>query len=48
VVAIPRTGNKHHALDNAKAWEVVLTEDELKEINQAFPAPVRKMYLDIV
>lgn len=48
VVAIPRTGNKHHALDNAKAWKVVLTEDELKEINQAFPAPVRKMYLDIV
>jgi len=48
VVAIPRTGNKEHALDNAKAWEVELTEDELIEINRAFPAPVRKMYLDIV
>lgn len=48
VVAIPRTANKHHALDNAKAWEVELTEDELHEIDQAFPAPVRKMYLDIV
>lgn len=48
VVAIPRTGNKDHALDNAKAWEVELTEDELHEIDQAFPAPVRKMYLDIV
>lgn len=48
VVAIPRTGNKDHALDNAKAWEVVLTADELMEINQAFPAPVRKTFLDIV
>lgn len=48
VVAIPRTGNKEHALDNAKAWEVELTKDELIEINQAFPAPVRKAYLDIV
>lgn len=48
VVAIPRTGNKDHALDNAKAWEVVLTEDELMEITQAFPGPVRKTFLDIV
>jgi diketogulonate reductase-like aldo/keto reductase len=48
VVAIPRTGNNDHALDNAKAWEVVLTADELMEINQAFPAPVRKTFLDIV
>lgn len=48
VVAIPRTGNKDHALDNAKAWEVELTKDELIEIDQAFPAPVRKTYLDIV
>ncbi len=48
VVAIPRTGNKDHALDNAKAWEIVLTADELMEINQAFPRPVRKTFLDIV
>ncbi|RFZ77908.1 aldo/keto reductase [Lacrimispora amygdalina] len=48
VVAIPRTGNKDHALDNAKAWEVNLTQDELIEINRAFPAPVKKTYLDIV
>ena len=48
VVAIPRTGNRDHALDNAKAWEVVLTEDELMEINKAFPAPERKTCLDIV
>lgn len=48
VVAIPRTGNKDHALDNVKAWEIVLTADELMEINQAFPGPVRKTFLDIV
>ncbi|MTK06182.1 MAG: aldo/keto reductase [Hungatella sp.] len=48
VVAIPRTGNKGHALDNAKAWEVELSGEELMEINQVFPAPVRKTCLDIV
>jgi len=48
VIAIPRTGNKDHALDNAKTWGIQLTEAELSEINQAFPAPLRKMYLDIV
>ena len=48
VVAIPRTGNRDHALDNAKAWEIELTGDELMEINQVFPEPVRKTCLDIV
>lgn len=48
VIAIPRTGKKEHALDNAKAWEVELTEEEMAEIDRAFPAPARKVYLDIV
>lgn len=48
VIAIPRTGKKEHALDNAKAWEIELTEEEMAEIDRAFPAPARKVHLDIV
>lgn len=48
VIAIPRTGKKEHALDNARAWQVELTAEELAEIDLAFPAPARKVYLDIV
>lgn len=48
VIAIPRTGKKEHALDNAKAGEIQLTQEELAEIDRAFPGPDRKVYLDIV
>lgn len=48
VIAIPRTGQKKHALDNALAGQMVLTDEEVKMIDQAFPAPTKKVYLDIV
>ncbi|MEY8352778.1 aldo/keto reductase [Lachnospiraceae bacterium 54-53] len=48
IIAIPRTGKKEHASDNGKAGELQLTEEELKAIDRAFPAPDRKVYLDIV
>ncbi len=48
VIAIPRTGKKEHALDNAGAVEVELSDEELAEIDRAFPAPKEKVYLDIV
>lgn len=48
VIAIPRSGNREHALDNAAAVQVQLTEEERKLIDQAFPAPSQKVYLDIV
>lgn len=47
-IAIPRTGKKEHALDNARAAEVTLSEAELAAIDGAFPAPTHKVYLDIV
>lgn len=47
-IAIPRSSRKEHTLDNAGADKVVLTEDELAAIDKEFPAPTRKVYLDIV
>lgn len=47
-IAIPRTGRKEHALENAAAAKAVLTEEELAMIDREFPAPARKVYLDIV
>ncbi len=48
IIAIPRTGKKEHALDNAKAAELELTDEELLELDRVFSAPARKVYLDIV
>lgn len=48
IIAIPRTGKKEHAMDNAKAGELELTDKELSELDRAFPAPGKKVYLDIV
>ncbi|MDO4267134.1 MAG: aldo/keto reductase [Eubacteriales bacterium] len=47
-IAIPRSSRKEHTLDNAGADSLVLTGEELAQIDQAFPAPTRKVYLDIV
>ncbi len=47
-IAIPRTGRKEHALENAAAAGIVLTEEELAMIDREFPAPARKVHLDIV
>lgn len=48
VIAIPRTGKADHALENAAADAVVLTAEELAMIDQAFPAPTRKVWLEMV
>lgn len=47
-IAIPRSSRKEHTLDNADADGLVLTEAELSELDREFPAPARKVYLDIV
>lgn len=47
-IAIPRSSRKEHTLDNAGADGLALTEAELSAIDQEFPAPRRKVYLDIV
>jgi len=46
-IAIPRTGKKAHTLENAAADGLVLTEEELAMINREFPAPTRKVWLDM-
>lgn len=47
VVPIPRTGHAEHALENAKAAEIVLAPDELALLDRAFPAPGHKVMLDM-
>lgn len=47
-IGIPRSGKTAHVLANKEALEVRLSERELSEIDQAFPAPDHKCYLDIV
>ncbi len=47
-IAIPRTGRQEHATENAKAAQVMLTKEELAMIDREFPAPSRKVSLDIV
>lgn len=48
VIPIPRSGKKEHVLSNLKASQVILAEEDLKALDRAFPAPNRKVYLDIV
>lgn len=46
-ISIPRTGKKAHTLENAGADSLILTEEELKRIDLAYPAPNRKVFLDM-
>ncbi len=48
VIAIPRSRKKEHVLENAKVWDVVLDKEDMEIINKEFPAPKRKVPLDIV
>lgn len=48
VIAIPRSGHAEHTLENAGADQIVLSAEELAMIDKEFPAPTRKVYLDIV
>lgn len=47
VVPIPRTGHFTHTLENAEAVGLTLTAAELAALDRAFPAPKRKVPLDI-
>lgn len=48
VIAIPRSGKAEHVLENCQAVEIKLTEEEYRLLDQAFPAPDHKVWLDIV
>lgn len=47
-IVVPRSGNPEHVRDNARAASLVLTDDEMKRLDRAFPAPHVKTPLDII
>lgn len=47
VVAIPKAATPEHARDNAVALDLDLTVDDLALLDRRFPAPARKMPLDM-
>lgn len=47
-VAIPKAATSGHVRENAAAGKVQLTQKEWAEINREFPAPFRKIPLDII
>jgi diketogulonate reductase-like aldo/keto reductase len=47
-IAIPRSGNRLHTLENAAADGITLTKEELRMIDREFPAPPCKTSLDIM
>ncbi len=46
-IAIPRTGRKEHTLENVKAAEIRLYQEDLRRIDKAYPAPTHKTWLDM-
>ena len=45
VMAIPKAGSVGHVEENARSLDICLTEDDLRDIDRAFPAPTRKVHL---
>lgn len=48
VIAIPKAAQLEHVLENAEAASIILSENELAELDKAFPKPNSKVSLDIV
>lgn len=48
MIAIPKAGTPEHVVENAVAAQIQLTEQDLQALSEEFPAPTRKMPLDIV
>lgn len=48
VLAIPRSGKREHVLANWEVRDLILEQEDLQVIDEAFPAPKRKVPLDIV
>ncbi|MFX3618978.1 MAG: aldo/keto reductase [Sporolactobacillus sp.] len=48
MIAIPKAAQPEHVLDNARAAAIRLTNEEQLILDKAFPAPTRKVPLDIV
>lgn len=47
-LAIPKAVQEEHVIANAEAAAIEFSEKDLQKIDQAFPAPTRKMPLDII
>lgn len=48
IIAIPRTGKIAHVRDNRAALDLRLTQQDLRELESAFPAPTRKRPLEML
>ena len=48
VLAIPRSGKKEHVLANWEVRDLILQQEDLEVIDETFPAPKRKVPLDVV
>lgn len=48
VIAIPRSGSAAHVRENRAAVDIRLTEQDLAELNSAFPPPARKRPLEML
>ena len=47
-IPIPKSSNLKRIEENRKAWDIVLSPETLKKLDQAFPPPTKKMPLDIL
>lgn len=48
VISIPKAATEAHLRENADVWKVVLTPEDLAELDSAFPPPRRKQPLEIL
>jgi len=48
VIAIPKAVSAKHVEENFKSLSIELTEEDLQQIDKVFPAPTRKMPLDML
>jgi len=48
IIAIPKAGNPAHANENRAALDLRLTDEDLAELDRAFPPPTRKRPLEML
>jgi diketogulonate reductase-like aldo/keto reductase len=48
IIAIPRTGSPTHVRDNRAALDIRLTDQDLAQLNRAFPPPTAKRPLEMI
>ena len=46
VIAIPKSIGEQHMIDNVKAADICLTEDDLASLDEDFPAPTEKVKME--